>query len=333
MLRIKHAGSRCSSNIGRLVVCAVVFGFVVACSGPDNSVELPAVSESTTSTTGGVTITSRLSTTEATLAVDAESAVEVWETLLATAAQGVEAERLEPFAVGDVVERLTAIFSGQLRGVTSYAVAVTNSDGSVSIDDCMILTSPISTSRSVWFSGVVKPVGDGWVVESAVPESLVGCVPAELATEIIDGYLAHFNARSVFSDPPNADAPELRATTTGPQLELYLRLLPDLAQDGMRLVDDPAVMHPEIINVLDSDRVVIGDCQIANQDRGVYDVDTGERTDLIPPIAEGQLDAIETTMVLEDGVWKVDTVAGSRGLACDFAPTRHGLPIIPLGEG
>ena len=253
-----------------------------------------------------------------------------WVQLMTAAGRDASDPEVQDLTTPDVAEQLGSVFLGDTpREATSFAHAEPVDDG-YEIQDCLVLDSPLSTSNAVWFSGRARPEVTGdWIIDRVTVESLVGCVPEELATPVIDGYRDHFAARNEFLGDPDPDSPRLTATTTGRQLELYAGLASDWAQEGLTYRDNPE-MHPEIVEVVSPTHVIILDCQLTDPERGVYVASTGERTDLIPPISEGRRDALQTDMILVDGAWKAENVGAERDIPCDFAPTPVGLPVIPL---
>ena len=86
--------------------------------------------------------------------------------------------------------------------------------------------------------------------------------------------------------------------------------------------------YPEVVQIASATELTLLDCQVQDPGRGVFDAATGERTDDIAPVAEGQRDAVSAVMVLEDGVWKVSEVQGQANVRCDTAPTVQGLPAV-----
>lgn len=320
-----------------LSISAVMILLLAACSGSNTESSEPSSTGSTTSSTAAAptTPTTADETTSTTAKLAGDDAIEAWVQLMEAAAGRVADEEsalpvIESVATPEVADQLVDIFVGERpRQITSYVVADLLEDDSVTVEDCLILDDPISTSNSIWLSGHLVPSGSGeWTVDEVTVESLVGCVPNELAQNALDGYENHFQSRADYFDPPNPDSPSLEETTTGRQLELFGGLLADFTRDGHALRSNPE-LHPEFAAVHSSSEITVIDCQLTDPGRGVYEVETGARTTLIPPIAEGQRDGLQTIMILEDGVWKVEDVQAQRDLECDFAPTELGIPVVP----
>lgn len=304
---------------------------LAGCSGSDTdtSVEPPPASETSTSSTtaSSSSTTERSPTTEN---PSDEGALATWTELMAAAGADGSDPVIQELATPEVADQLSNVFLGDRpRQVTSFASAEPDADG-FEIQDCLILDSPISTSNAVWFSGHAIPDDSGgWIIDRVTAESLLGCVPVDLAGPALEGYLDHFAARNEFLGDPDPDSPRLSGTTTGRQLELYRGLAADWEEEGLSYRDNPE-MHPEFVEVVSPTHLIILDCQLADPEAGVYVASTGERTELIRPIAEGERDALQTDMILVDGVWKAENVGAERDIPCEFAPTPVGLPVIPL---
>lgn len=316
------------------VVGAALVLLLGACSGSDADTSVLPSSSSQTSTSSATIATTpsagRPTTTEGPPV--SEDALAAWVKLMEVAGQDASDPMVGDLATPDVAGQLRGIFPAeQQRQVVSFASAEAVGDG-IAIQDCLILDSPLSTSNAVWFSGHATPDGsNGWVIDHVTVESLVGCVPSELAGPVIKGYLDHFAARNEFLRDPDPGSPRLSGTTTGRQFDLYVELTADWANEGLSYRDSPE-MHPEIVQVVSMTHLVILDCQLADPDAGIYVVSTGERTDLIRPIADGERDALQTDMVLVDEVWKVENVGAERNIPCEIAPTSVGLPMVPVDK-
>lgn len=314
-----------------------------ACSGSSDGptpVTLPEGFETTSTTTeaasdaptSSTTPTTSTTTTTVATSVDLGAVEALWAQVITTAAANpTSTTQLDGIASADVADQLVELLPDDAsRVVQSYAVATDAGDGTATIEDCAIFDRPISTSVAIWFSATASLDDAGtWTITSFGVNSLDGCVPAELAVPVLAGYLDHFAARSDFLDPPDLTSPRLVETTTGRQLELFESLIDQLSGDGQRAVDSPTEQHPEFVVVNSSTSIEVLDCQLTNPEQGVYDIATGERTGLIPPIADGQRDALQTIMVLEDGIWKVEDVQAQRGIECEHAPTSAGIPVVP----
>ena len=269
----------------------------------------------------------------------AEDALRTWVAMWDGAEQLVTDPTAADEAIGanadpSVAEQLATIFSPDVEGDVDIAartfenhpVLTDTGDGTVRIDDCLQVTPP-DTSPFVWFSGTATAVDGVWRVTSIEPEALGGCVPAEIADAAIAGYEAYWDARVVFWEPADPDHPLVEETLTGPQLEVIRDLLIDHEQRGL-VLRGRAETHPEVVQITSATELTILDCMIQDPDRGVFDAATGERTDDIAPVAEGQRDLRSTVMVLEDGRWKVSECQGQANVRCDTVPTVQGLPSV-----
>lgn len=227
-------------------------------------------------------------------------------------------------ATEDVFERIVGTFhpdvetteegiSNSPRTFTSNAVVTQQVDGSVRIDDCLFV-HPLITAPSVWYSGIVRVADGQWRVEQLTPEFLQGCTPMAMQEAVLAGYEAYWDARLEFWDPPDPEHPLVDSTTTGSFNGFLTELLADDLAKGQAL-RGRSMNFPEIIEVNSEFQVVIFDCQLQDPERGLFDIETGERLDGIAPIVAGQKDVVRVTMRLVDGVWKVEDVPGQAAAA------------------
>ena len=317
---------------------------LAACSGGNgDSVTSPTAEPTLESTTTTPTSTTVAPTTEPTTtatpttepAQPAEDEFRaVWEEAWRIAADPDSTEAdFADVASPDVAARLDAVVTGDAeRTFTHYAsVSEPGADGFVEIHDCLLSQPPFAGGAATWFSGRAGPDADGTIrIVALTPESLTGCVPAETAEAAIADYERYWDAVPEYWVPADPTSPLLAETMTGEHLELIAGLVADDAANGRELRGRPET-HPEIFEFRSPTELVITDCQLTDPERGVYVTATGERTDLIAPIVDGQRDARSAVMVLEDGTWKVSDRQGQVNFDCDFAPTPLGVPIV--GEG
>ena len=98
-------------------------------------------------------------------------------------------------------------------------------------------------------------------------------------------------------------------------------------RDGWYVEQDGAVIHPEVLRVEGPDQIVIFDCQLADQNRGLFNA-AGERQAGIDPAQPDQRDIYEVTMLFEDGRWKTSDIQVQENVECEFAPTSRGVPVV-----
>ncbi len=278
-------------------------------------------------------------TSEAPVALDPAGATAAWLTMW----EGVEDIVTDPesaqstigaVATDSVLDQLDTIYNPTVasgvanspRAFDNNLVAIEQADGSVAIEDCMFETPKVGNA-TIWYSGTVRATDGRWKVESLTLTSEIGCVPSALADAAIDGYENYWDARAEFWDPANPDHPLVRETLTSGQLDLIETLLADHAERGLAL-RGRAEDHPEVIEVRSPSEIAILDCMSQDAERGLFDVETGDRLDDVPPVDEGQLDLTSAVMILEDGVWKVSDIQGQADVSCDMAPTPQGLPVV-----
>ena len=324
--------------LAALLVLALL---AAACSG-DDSVTGEAIPVETTSPSPTTAAPesdptpSPTSTPERPPAIDALGAWQaMWDgaELLVTDPASAEAQLANVASLG-VREQLTTIFAptidGQpattVRAFESFASVSESGDGTVTVNDC-IQVSPPDTAPFVWFSGTAVIVDGEWVIDSVEPKALGGCVPSEIATAAIDGYEAYWDARLEFWEPADPDHPLVAATLTGPQLDVIRNLLVDHQAQGLILRGRPDT-NPEVVQITSPTELTLLDCMVQDPERGLFVAETGERTDDIAPVVDGQRDLRSTVMVLEEGEWKVSDIQGQANVRCDTAPTVQGLPSV-----
>ncbi len=322
-----------------LAAVLVLVLLAVACSSDDSVTDDagPVETTSPTPTTAAPESDPTSSPTSIPERPPAIDALGVWQAmwdgaeLLVTDPTTAEAQ-LAVVATPGVREQLTTIFApiidGQpattVRTFESFASVSESGDGTITVDDC-IQVSPPDTAPFVWFSGTALAVEGEWVIDSVEPKALGGCVPGEIASAAIDGYEAYWDARLEFWDPAEPDHPLMAATLTGPQLDVIRNLLVDHEAQGLVLRGRPDT-NPEVVQITSPTELTLLDCMVQDPERGLFVAETGERSDDIAPVVEGQRDLRSTVMVLEKGVWKVSDLQGQANVRCDIAPTVQGLP-------
>lgn len=335
-------------RVWSVVFCVGALAVAGCSSSATSAGEVPSPSENTSSTTSTtvaattVVETTVLETTSTTATsttvtepasdLDPQLAAVVWTELLAAAGQlsvdDTAGLVLASNATVEVAEQLRSIYGETTaRPTTAFPVVEVTEAGVVTIEDCAVVTVPITVAPVVWFSGTAVEVAGEWVIDSINVKSLDGCAPGPLAAETIAAYDAHWDARSAYLDPPDPVSPLIAETTSGVYRDLMVSLAERFANDGQFLRDRPPT-NPEVWRVDGVNQVILIDCHRTNPERGVYDATTGERTDLIPSIVDEQMDLLEATMVLEDGLWKVDDLQANEDTTCEPAPSSKGLPVV-----
>ena len=199
------------------------------------------------------------------------------------------------------------------------------------IDDCVIATQhPVGQDEaaatvSVRWQAEAVAVDDGWRVETAQPLELF-CVPPALNEELLEAYRHYRDAREAAWDPPDPDLPALEETMAGEHLEFIRELLAEHEREGI-VVRDPAPTTNAVVWELGIGTATVSDCFEQVPERGAYDLETGERLDdLIPPVRDGQLDAISVELVrTAEGAWKVEQQDGTRDTDCTPGSTRYAV--------
>lgn len=321
-----------------LLAISVLASACSSSSGDDDIAGEPdATSESTT------TVATPSSTTEPTTVasepLEPAGAIEAWTAMW----EGVEMVVTDPDTAEDVIsaiastsvfDQLNTIYNPSVdsevgnspRTFDNNPVVEVTGPGSVTINDCMFETPKLGNA-TIWYSGTLTDVDGQWQVQSVNLEAEIGCVPTALAEAAIEGYEDYWDARVEFWDPADPTNPLVEATLTGEQLTLISSLLTDHQEQGLAL-RGRAEDHPEVIEVRSPREIAILDCKFQDPERGLFDVESGDRLADVPEIAEGQRDLTSAVMILEGGVWKVSDVQGQADVSCDIAPTIQGLPLV-----
>ena len=126
---------------------------------------------------------------------------------------------------------------------------------------------------------------------------------AEIEQEVLDAYLASWEAWDAATDPADPDHPGLGQTNTGPALEAAVDQITAWKASG-RVARDPqnsiSEHRAEVVSVGDAEAMV-RDCSI--DDGQVVIAATGE---VVNDLVETNL--FEASMVVEDGRWKVHSL-------------------------
>ena len=238
-------------------------------------------------------------------------------------------------AVSDVVDGVVALFERQRSsgsGPVSTEVAlhpkVTDSGADrATLEDCVLLAPSFTDATGVWYRADLARTGTGWIVQSVGIQTTGGCVPQGMVDAAIAGYEAFYAGWTDFWDPADPDSPLIGEVLADPQKTVITDLLVDHQVRGVALKGLP-VLHPEVIEVRSPTELVILSCLEPASDYGLYDLDSGERLDDLPPVRGGQRNLESAVMVFEDGKWKVSDMQGQVDFACDFAPTDRGMPAV-----
>ncbi len=345
MTRTRRASTRWGSAL--LVALTLTAG---ACSG--NSEEtIPPTTASTattpapTSTTTPPTSTTTATTTTTTAPViGPEEVLAGWEAFwqvwaLQRASDPVDRAALEEVASSEVVDGVVEFFKRERESGAPLLIPRVYPSGSVTeIQDdtasllaCTLISRPpTGVPGTLYDVSMVKTSDERWVVEELAVVSAAGCVPTGIAEAAIEAYEGYWDDRALMSNPADPDAPWIEARTTGEHLNVMTALYADWQERGLYFEGRPET-HPEIVEVLPDWSVVILDCMVVPPEWGVYDIETGERTDDAEPVGEeGRIDLrsaqMSNDMADATGTWRVETLAGEVNASCEFAPTANALP-------
>lgn len=324
------------------ILACLVFG-LMSCSGGGDVVDLDEVADTPSTSSSTTTTSSSTTTTEPPVDEPVEGAedavVQTWTSLLSAAASGAPDEEqvavIESLANGETAEQLLAPLFPEFpnREVEFFPALTEQDDGSYAIDDCVVMNRGIAEGVSNWFVGAAESADDsptGFVITDISVINLDPCVPRSIADAAIEGYEAYWDAFDTIFDPAASDGADLlEATTTDPYQEFAVGLVEDLAADGQVIRGRPQTA-PEFFEITSTADLVIIDCQEPHPDLGVYFESTGARTDLIPPISDGQTDVSEATMKLEGGQWKVSDLQAVIDVDCRVS---RQLPTLQVSGG
>lgn len=260
--------------------------------------------------------------------IDPDAAVDIWQAAWAAAASG-DVDALSRLATEDVAARWTTLVEDQIgRSLTHATFATPAPDGTVSIDECILVTPPLTGSGAARFSGVVGSTDGGVarVTDLRTDEMFNGCVPLPTFAAATAAYTDYWAVYFAIGADPNPADPRIADIAAGGHRAFLEDLFADLRDAGVVLRGQPTV-HPEVSAYTSASSLTIYDCQAPDAAYGVYDVATGEITDLDLPVRPGSRDEKDVDMVLEDGRWKVSERRGQSDVACE-TPSGLGVDIV-----
>ena len=189
------------------------------------------------------------------------------------------------------------------------------------------MTPSFTDTVGIWYEADLIRTELGWIVDDLRIRSAGGCVPKTTADAAITGYESFYSGWAEFWDPADPTSPRIDDVLAEPQLSIIVDLLVDHQSRSVALRGAPTT-HPEVIEVRSPTEVVILSCLEPSPEYGLYDIETGDRLDDVPPVADGQRNLESAVMVLENGFWKVSDLQGQVDFSCEFAPTDLGLPSV-----
>lgn len=324
---------------------------LAACSGSDSTDTIPgttvASTSSTTTIASSTTAPPTSSTTTTTTTVPAVTDDEVlaawlayWDVwALQRASDPIDRTALEAVASPSVADAAIEFFERERESGSVLSVprvfpsgTVTSIDGDrATMTACTLITRSPSAIPGSLYDVAIERVADGsWIVSELSLVSGAGCVPTELAEAAIEAYEAYWDDRDALSNPADPGAEWLADRTTGQHFEVMTELYADLQDRGLYFKGRPQT-HPEVVEVMRDWSVVVLDCMAMPEDWGVYEIETGERTDDAEPVGEeGRIDLrsaiVKNDMADASGAWRLSTLSGEVDVSCEFAPTENALP-------
>jgi hypothetical protein len=265
---------------------------------------------------------------------------EVWEAFHTAWTDQAPTEAPDPAAFDavavdpDATAGQLTVQRGEARTVTTAAelwpTITLDGPEAATISDCAIVTQhpdgqPDSAATiTVAWEATATATADGWRIDTAQPTGLF-CIAEELNDQLLDAYERWLEAHQEWSDPPDPQHPLLAQTMAEPGLADMRSFLTDELAEGVvsRFPHDPngAVTDIGIATAR------VSDCYEAQDDYGVFDLETGERrSDLVPAPDPGQRN--RTIADLErgaDGDWKVVGWRWEERNDCEPGETRYGV--------
>ena len=341
--------------VTRFFVFVSVLVVVSACSGGSSAesststVPESAISEAedvvSTSTTTTTSVTEEESRTSSAAAAAAESAgssdsdVEaLWAELWQLAAQPGSTEAdFAALASAEVASELMELVGGDARSITNYPATSPEADnGVVAVHDCLIadpplnnptLTSPLTAQ---WLSGEVARSDSGELqITSVNLEPSFGCVPEEVSDAAIADYLSARAGQAAYW--VSQDIELLSEGTTGNRFEFIVDLVASDQEEGIEVRGFEDFEHHPFVNMFTSPTdILIIDCHVPATTFGLFDIETGERLDGIPPIDDNTRIAGAAEMVFTEGRWKIFDSSGPFA-GCDLESRNATAPVIGVG--
>lgn len=346
-LQVRACDSVRSQGLASAAMAALLL--LGACSstssdGLSTTIADPVTTVATTSTAPSTTTseaptTSTSTTTSTTLPPD-DDVIAAWGSFWQAWTQVRASEDLDPspftaVASGGVVDGAIALFERQRSGgsgpvetdVALHPTITAVDDDASTLEDCVLMTPSFTDTVGIWYEADLVWTGQGWIVDDLRIRTAGGCVPETVEEAAIAGYEAFYAGWSEFWDPADPESPLIDEVLVDPQRSLIIDLLVEHQGRDAALRGVPKT-YPEVIEVRSPTEVVILSCLEPSPDYGLYQFETGERFDDVPPVADGQRNLESAVMVLEDGFWKVSDLQGQVDFSCEFAPTDRGLPSV-----
>ncbi len=257
--------------------------------------------------------------------------LETWSRLIEILEAGDSAEgrkELDRLADPVVTEDLRLLVPSG-GPILSQPKFTSSSVATAAVVDCAILPTPAfdGPQSSVAIEAELTLKEFGWMVTSLNQVALAGCISEVMAGDVLDGYWQFWNAVPGYWDPPDPSSPAIAETTTGRHTDLTVQRLEQFVEDR-KVFTLGVAAAPEIIAVHSATEVTILDCQMLDPAHGVFDADTGQRLDDIPPVNGGDREGVVATMQLDDGIWKVGWIETGARNECIEAPSGQALAVI-----
>ena len=336
-----------AAMLGRSFAIGTLLLILAGCGGDsDRAGEAPlldaspeASEQTTTSAAAPTTSTPASSTTTTTAEVSAISAdtdevaalwIEAWQ---AASVGGSSEADVAAFAdaetAGILINRADA--GGVGRVITNYpAVSPVDENGVFVVNDCLISNPASIGANSNWYRGEVTVTDAGELqMTSLEVEATSGCIPAEIADVAIGDYLTAIAAETAYVETQDSD--QLKAGTVEPRTTFITDLVTGLLADGQEIRGrDEIERAPQVSEFKSPTDIVIADCQRPTTSYGVFDIDTGERSEGIPSIEPGTTLAGSIEMVFSDGRWKISGMA-DRFRVCTPGDPKLRVPTVDVG--
>jgi hypothetical protein len=297
----------------------------------------PTTVPSTTPTVAVTTGATAPPTTPAPPAPEVAAAIAVWDQWWAAITDpAVTPDQLAALADPAAIETVTRFGVSYWQGPPfSRSPFVTATGDGITIDDCVVGGGPIvipelnteERPESTHFTGTLTDTAAGLRITSFTASRF--CVPAPIATAALAAWNNYNNVLAEVFNARTPGDPRLPQIASSDHLERLTSLLQRGLDENFEIRGLPSLERaPVVIAYLSPTAVRIADCHTQSLSYGAFDLSSGERReDLIVTPDEGLNGLDEATLLLLDGVWKVDSRASSTNSECS-APVSGAVSIV-----
>jgi len=240
----------------------------------------------------------------------------------AAATDTATAEDLAALATEDVAQAMITIThaTGETSTVVPVPSATLNPDGTVTIEECILIEPTIHPFPSFHYTGTVTRQPDGtWQTTTIVPHD-PGCVPAKINNEVIARYNEYLTLRSEFGNPPNPNDPRFPEIFLDPTP--FVSRLTEMQATG-ETYQLNIESHPNVITYSDA-AVSIVDCSLVVGPTGFFDTSNSPIAD---NAAIGTTVYGDVTFVRSETTWIVESAVVTPR-ECNIASSNSQLIVV-----